>query len=124
MIYGTISLVFWFVRQFLLPNPFAILGEGITITLGGAPVLLSPVTLNWIAGVFLPALTFAIVGLYHRRGSSSVRGSILYMIFFLIHIGVLHLMAWAYPSIFFMVLIVVVYAAVHIGCAILGSEKG
>ncbi len=121
-LYLALSGIFWFVRQFFMPNPFEVLGEGITITIQNSPVLLTPEILNWIAGFFLPAFTFAIVGWYYSRGSFPVLGSILYMFFFCLHTFILYLISWVYPSIFLIVLIPVVYICLHIGYAFLEHE--
>jgi hypothetical protein len=102
-----------------MPNPFEVLGEGITVTMGEAAILLSPDVLNWIAGLFLPTITFIIVGLYYIRGSFPVGGSILYMAFFCLHTFILYLMSWVYPSIFLIVLIAVAYIGLHVGVVIL-----
>jgi hypothetical protein len=117
--YLTVATIFWFIRQFFMPNPFEVLGEGIAITTLGSPILLTPEILNWIAGLFLPAITFAIVGLYYSRGSCPVWGSVLYMFFFCLHTFILYLMSWVYPSIFFIVLIAVAYIGLHVGVVIL-----
>lgn len=118
-LYVKLSVAFWVIRQFFMPNPFEVLGEGITVTIGDAPILLTPDRLNWIAGLFLPAITFAIVGWYYRSGSFPVLGSVLYMIFFCLHTFILYLMSWAYPSIFLIVLIGIVYIGLHVGIEIL-----
>lgn len=118
-LYLTLAGIFWAIRQFFMPNPFEVLGEGITVTIADAPTLLSPDILNWIAGLFLPAITFGIVAWYYRKGSFPVLGSILYMIFFCIHTFILYLMSWAYPSIFLIVLIGVAYIGLHVGFEIL-----
>ena len=118
-LYLTLAGIFWAIRQFFMPNPFEVLGEGITVTIADAPILLSPDVLNWIAGLFLPAITFGIVAWYYRKGSFPVLGSILYMIFFCIHTFILYLMSWAYPSIFLIVLIAVAYIGLHVGFEIL-----
>ena len=120
--YLTVATIFWAIRQFFMPNPFEILGEGITVTIANAPVLLSPDTLNWIAGLFLPALTFALVGRYYSRGSFPALGSVLYMVFFCIHTFILYLMSWVYPSMFLVVLIPLVYIGLHIGYLFLESK--
>ena len=121
-LYLTLAGIFWFIRQFLMPNPFDVLGEGITVTIGEAHVLLSPDILNWIAGFFLPAITFAIVGWYYARGAFPVLGSILYMIFFCLHTFILYLMSWAYPSVFLIVLIGIAYIGLHVGIEILRRQ--
>jgi hypothetical protein len=118
-LYLALSGIFWVIRQFFMPNPFEVLGEGITVTMGSTAILLSPDVLNWIAGFFVPALTFAIVGLYYSRGSCPAWGSFLYMLFFCLHTFILYLMSWAYPSIFLIVLIAVVYIGLHVGGVIL-----
>ena len=64
--------------------------------LGETPLLLTPETLNWIAGLGLPALTFAVVGLYYSRGEFPSWGSFLYMVFFCVHTGILHLIGAVY----------------------------
>ena len=82
--------------------------------LGGTPLLLTPEILNWIAGLGLPALTIAVVGIYYSRGEFPSQGSFLYMVFFCVHTGILHLMSFAYPVIRLIVLIGVVYIGLHI----------
>ena len=108
------STLLWFVRQFAIPNPFEVLGEGVTVMLGETPLLLTPEILNWIAGLGLPALTFAVVGIYYSRGEFPSWGSFLYMVFFCVHTGILHLMSLAYPAVWLIVLIGVVYIGLHI----------
>ena len=122
--YISLSALFWFIRQFFIPNPFEVLGEGITVMIRGAPVLLTPDVLNWIAGGVIPAFTFFIVGLYYIKNSDPVAGSCMYMIFFCVHTGLLHLMALAYPAIWLIVLIFVVYIALHVAVLIRMNEIG
>lgn len=122
-LYLTLSGLFWFIRQFFMPNPFEVLGEGITVTMGSTAILLSPDVLNWIAGLFLPTITFIIVGLYYIRGSFPVGGSILYMAFFCLHNLILYLMSWAYPSEFLIALILIVYIGLHVGVVILKRKN-
>ena len=121
-LYLALSGIFWFIRQFFMPNPFEVLGEGIAITVLGSSLVLTPEILNWIAGLFLPSITFVIVGLYYSRGSCPVWGSLLYMFFFCLHTFILYLMSWAYPYILIIVLIAVVYIALHVGIGILRSN--
>lgn len=120
--YLTVATIFWVIRQFFMPNPFEVLGSGIAITILGSPILLTPEILNWIAGLFLPALTFAIVGLYYSRGSCPAWGSFLYMFFFCLHTFILYLMSWGYPSILFIVFIAVVYIGLHVAINIFKNQ--
>lgn len=118
-IYSALATIFWLVRQFAIPNPFEALGDGITIMIGEAPLLLTPEILNWIADPIIAAITFGVVGLYYIKGSEPALGSILYMLFYAIHIGLLYLMLSVYPISWLMVLIGVVYIGLHIGMIVL-----
>lgn len=88
--YKILVLLSLFIRNFVLPNPFEVLGEGLLIN----GVLLSPILLNWIAEPFLHIITFSIVGLFYRRNSEPVLGSILYLIFYIVNITVLGVMCY------------------------------
>ncbi|MBR2928820.1 MAG: hypothetical protein IKC24_06655 [Oscillospiraceae bacterium] len=112
-LYGFLSAVFLCIRQFCLPNPFDALGEGVTIVWKGVPILLAPVLLNWIAEAFLHPITFGVVGIYYTRGSEPALGSILYMVFYAVHTGVLYLLCRAYPSTVLMILVLIGYIAMH-----------
>lgn len=112
--YEIISTLFWFIRQFLMPNPFEILGDGIMINIGDTPFLLTPALLNWIAGLFLPLITFAFVGIYYRKNSEPALGSILYMFLFIIHTLLLYLICCVYSMIWLIVLICIAYIGIHI----------
>ena len=117
--YSTLATLFWLIRQYAIPNPFEALGEGITVTIGGAPILLSPEILNWIADPIIGAFTFLVVGIYYISGSNPTKGSILYMLFYTIHIGMLFLISSVYPTIWLIVLIAVIYLAFHVALLIL-----
>ncbi len=118
-IYSALATIFWIVRQFAIPNPFEALGDGITIMIGEAPLLLTPEILNWIADPIIAAITFGVVGLYYIKGSEPALGSILYMVFYAAHIGLLYLMLSVCPIVWLMVLIGVVYIGLHIGMIVL-----
>ena len=117
-IYATIATIFWIIRQYAIPNPFEALGDGITIMLADSPFLLSPETLNWIADPIISGVTFLIVGLYYISGSAPTVGSILYMVFYAIHIGLLYLLLSIYPTVWLIALIVILYIAIHIALVI------
>ena len=122
MIFKIVSVVFWFIRQFLMPNPFDVLGYGIVATIGKSEILLTPDLLNWIVGGILPLFTFLIVRMYYARGSCPAIGSILYMFFFCLHIFILHLLSLAYPSTILIVLIVLIYFLLHVLVHIMKDE--
>ena len=85
-------------------------------------MLLTPEILNWIADPIIAAITFGVVGLYYIKESEPTLGSILYMVFYAVHIGLLYLMLSVYPIVWLMVLIGVIYILVHIGMLILGNK--
>ena len=120
--YAVVAAVFSFVRQFLIPNPFDALGEGLTITVSGLPVLLTPVILNLAAEPMIYAVTFGVVKLYYRGGSAPALGSALYMLFYWIHTGLLRYILAAYPSIWLIMLMVAVYVGIH-GIAVTVKNK-
>ena len=107
--------MFWIVRQYAIPNPFEALGEGLVVTIREVPILLSPELLNWMADPIIAAFTFGIVGLYYISGSAPALGSILYMVFYALHIGLLYLILSLYPIIWLMVLVGVIDIGIHIG---------
>lgn len=121
-LYRMLSVLFWFIRQFFMPNPFEVLGDGITVIIDEVPILLTPDVLNWIAGLGLPAFTFLVVGLYYESRSAPAAGSLLYMIFFCVHTGILYLMSLAYPAIWLIVVIAVVYIGIHTVVVIVGRR--
>lgn len=90
MFYGIIGLISVIVRNFMLPNPFEPLGEGITI--GG--VLLAPVLLNWIAEPILHVVSFSEVGMVYHKGEMPGLGSLLYLIVYAFNVGVLCVASW------------------------------
>lgn len=113
-IYTSLATIFWFVRQFAIPNPFEVLGEGLTITISEVPIILSPELLNWLADPIIYAFTFSVVGLYYIKGSVPAWGSVLYMLFYAIHIGLVYWVMSLYPIVWLMVFIAVSYAVLHI----------
>ena len=121
-IYTALATIFWIARQFSIPTPFELLGEGLAITIGGSSLLLSPELLNWIADPIIGAVTFAVVGLYYTKGSEPAFGSILYMIFYAVHIGLLYLMLSVYPMVCLMIVIGVIYVGLHVGAIILNNS--
>ena len=100
------------------------MGEGLTITIAEAPLLLTPELLNLIADPIIGALTFGVVGLNYKKGSAPAIGSILYMVFYAVHIGLLYLLLWIYPIVWLMVFIGVIYIGLHMGVTILKDTYG
>ena len=124
--YKLFLIVSILVRQFLLPNPFEALGEGLTITISGGSFLLIPDILNLIAEPILYGITYAVVGLYYDRGSNAALGSFLYLMFYCIHTFLLWLMSLAGFAVWAVVLVLVGYILCHVGFAVLRErvERG
>ena len=117
-----IAGIFYLIRQFAIPNPFDALGAGLTIYLGESALLLTPEVLNWLADPLIYGFTFGVVGLYYISGTAPVLGSILYMVFYCIHIGLLYLILSCYPITWLMIVIAVAYIALHVAALILKSR--
>lgn len=113
------ATLFWIIRQFAVPNPFDALGEGLAVTIGGTPILLSPELLNRVADPIIAGFTFGVVGLYYISRSDPALGSILYMFFYALHIGLLYLILSIYPTIWLMVLLGVLYICLHVAVIVL-----
>ena len=117
-----LSTIFALVRQFAIPNPFETLGEGLIIKLGELSLLLPPELLNILAEPIVYIITFSVVGLYYRSGSEPALGCFLYMLFYVIHIGVLYLLLIIYPIVWLIILICVGYIVFHILIVILKND--
>lgn len=113
--YKLIATISIFIRQFYIPNPFEALGNGLVVNIGEISMLLSPEVLNWIAEPFMHGITYTIVDLYYERGSAPALGSVLYLIFYCIHIFLLWLMSLAGFATWAVSLILVLYIGCHIG---------
>lgn len=77
--YGLMAIISLLVRQFLLPNPFECFGSMAEIY-------------NWIAGVVISPIAFALVGLIYHKGDFPALGSFLYLVAYAAITGVLMLM--------------------------------
>mgnify|MGYP006932497471 CR=1 FL=1 len=120
--YKFIAFISVILRQFVIPNPFEALGEGLTVTIDKTPMLLSPVLLNWIAEPCLHAITFAVVGLYYHRGENPAAGSGLYLLFYCIHTFIIWLMSLAGFATWAVVLILVGYVVCHVLAGVLRNR--
>lgn len=98
--YKFIALMSLLIRQFYIPNPFETLEYGYSI--------------NIILELPLYLLTYNVVGLYYSKGSNSTLGSILYLIFYIIHVGLLFLMGILQWNTIAIVSIFILYIAIHI----------
>lgn len=122
-LYSIIAAISVLVRQFMLPNPFDPLGEAFAITIKDVVIPLSPILLNWLAEPVLHAVTFAIVGIYYRKGHHNPAfGSFLYLLFYAIHVGMIYIVSSFEFSLVAIVTVMVSYVAIHIGINILKNR--
>lgn len=95
--YTSVASLSYLVRSFYLPNPFENYEWGIII--------------NLVVGAALYPITFKVVGLFYKRGYAPVLGSILYLLFYTIHTGLLVLLS----KFDFKVIPVTIISVVYIG---------
>lgn len=98
--YNLISILSIIIRQFLLPNPFASLPNGELY--------------NLLASIILYPITYLIVGLYYEKGSAPALGSFLYLLFYMVHTGLIALCGYFYFSKMACIVISAVYVAILI----------
>lgn len=96
--YKLIYIIGFLVRQFLLPNPFAPLGNNAEL-------------INWIVGGAFVPLSFFMTGLFYDRGNEPAIGSLLFLVIYAVNTGIAYLVFLAYPMIWLMIEIVVLYFA-------------
>lgn len=100
--YKIVAFISYFVRQNCMPNPFGTdLNAWLMDLLGMSAIL--------------HVFTFGIVGLFYEEGSAPVLGSLLYLFFYSVHMGLLVLMGnfgWTMPAI---IIILGLYLLVILG---------
>lgn len=103
--YGLMATISLLVRQFCLPNPFECFGD-------------IAILYNWVAGIVLSPLSFALVGLVYRSGEAPALGSFLYLITYTLLTGIL----WVLGQFSFAWWAIAAMAAVVIGIMVLFSK--
>ena len=74
--YGLMVIISLIVRQFYLPNPFECFGP-------------KGLLYNWVAGLILAPLSYALVGTVYRSGEAPALGSFLYLLTYVVLTGIL-----------------------------------
>lgn len=80
--------VSYFIRNFHIPNPFESFQYGVFY--------------NLLADIVLYPFTFIIVGMFYEKRSNPALGSLLYLLFYCVHVGLLFVFSyldWSRPSI-------------------------
>lgn len=81
-----------------MPNPFENMENGLL--------------LNWVAAPIMHLITYGIVGQFYERSSNPTTGSLLYLLFYCIHTGLLLLMSLFQFSKVPVIIICIVYAII------------
>ena len=100
MMYKIIYLIGFFIRQFVLPNPFIPFGDNAEL-------------INLIVGGIFVPLSYIMVGLIYDNGSEPVLGSILFTIVYALNTGVTYIVCLAYPTAWLMIVIACAYFALY-----------
>ena len=74
--YKAMATVSFIIRQFFLPNPFECFGSMALIY-------------NWVAGLILAPISFALVGTVYTSGEAPAFGGFLYLIVYALLTGIL-----------------------------------
>lgn len=95
-LYLLFSSFSWFIRNYYLPNPFESFGVlADLLNMGDEPLI--------------HIITFGIVGLFYKRGEFPLLGSILYLLFYIIHNALLNSFSKVNFSIILIALIICGY---------------
>jgi len=114
--YRIMACVSLMVRQFLLPNPFEPLGDTVSINLMDTNVPMAPIVLNWIAEPILHIISFMVTGFYYtRRVHDPAYGSFLYLLFYIIHVGLIYIMSYFKFTTVAIIIVISGYVIIQIG---------
>ena len=95
--YKLVVIISYWIRTFYLPNPFASLGDNIMVPIGmfDFPIPTNAINMFFGSAVLVP-ITFCIVGrFYHKGEDSPIKGSLLFLLFYTIHNGLVYLASLA-----------------------------
>lgn len=98
--YKLFAIISAIIRTQYLPNPFETLKYGYII--------------NLIVEPLLHLFTYKVVGLYYAKGSMPALGSFLYLVVYIIHVGLLFLMGVFQWNIIAIISIFILYIAIHV----------
>ena len=113
--YSIIAAISVIIRAFYLPNPFEAFGD-IEIPFQETVIAISPIIINYLFEPILHAITYVVVGLYYKKHRNSASfGSLLYLVFYCVHVGLLYLMAQLGFAAWAVALINAGYVFCHIG---------
>lgn len=121
-IYKVFAFISFIVRSYVMPNPFeSLLGK--MIELDGLEQFFVYLPLNALLEYVLYKITYAIVGLYYNRSEkTSLKGCILYLLFYLIHVGLISVIVKFNFSALSIFLVATFYVILHILISVITSK--
>jgi hypothetical protein len=111
------------IRNFILPNPFEQLPQPACINLYGVDIVIPVMLLNFLVEPILHSVTFGVVRLYYRKGiDDSAKGSILYLLFYCMHVVMIFIMSIFQFSLSAIINTLFYYFFLQIGAVIIKSK--
>lgn len=81
------------------------------------------IVLNWAIEPFLHIIAFTVAGLYYQKGiDNPAKGSLLYLLFYCMHVGALIIMSCFQFSGFIIAVTMITYIALHIGVSVIKNK--
>ena len=87
--YQIVSILNGFIREDIMPNPFEFISDN---------ELIVALFTYLIGGLILHVISFAMCGVFYYRGSCPTLGSIGYMFFFALNVGILRTISQCFNS--------------------------
>jgi len=123
ILYTLVVLTSLYIRNFVLPNPFEQLPRPISIPISTTRIVLPAICLNVLAEPILQAITFAIVGIYYAKGvDPPIKGSILYLFFFCVHVTMLYIVSSFQFSPISVITAIIIYIMAQLGIATIKNK--
>ena len=121
-IYKVFAFISFLVRNLAIPNPFDSL-QSQYIEINGLEFPVIPEIINILVEPILGVFTFIIVGLYYDRSEKTpLKGSVLYFIFYWIHVGFISVIVKFNFSALSIFLVAVFYVILHILISVITSK--
>lgn len=122
IIYNIFYIFSLLIRNFIVPNPFERL-QGQTIGINGIEFPLIPEVINILIEPILGGFTFFVVGLYYKRVERKpLKGSILYLSFYLAHTFLISGLVYFKLSTISIIFAIIFYFIFHIMIYIITSR--
>lgn len=122
IIYNIFYIFSFLIRNFIVPNPFERL-QGQTIVINGIEFSLNPEVINFLIGPILIGFTSFVVSFYYKRVERKpLKGSILYLSFYLAHTFLIYGLVYFKFSTISIIFAIIFYLIFHIMIYIITSR--